>query len=539
MENHSKLSQLSGPDTVPCQHSQDGAPDSEPASDLALWSGQSCTSNQEYSGSSPMTWSKDGDAEAAPVNATWSDLFDNQEKLKIISMLLLAEGVVIGVHKYLKVPDVPLPPTKPTSLGCSTSLEFIPNSIWANCQAVDDLVRMGTPVFGVMEYLHCDHHDTVPDHCPDSPKAATAAVAKYFAAMKKWDEQNVDVAKYIIHIEVPLVHVQHLVNWFIRPHLGYPGELDHNNHPLCEAALTSLVVAYGLLPRHTRCQSSITNMNVSSVVSELRSWEEPEGGGGSGSNELAQSVGLWPFRIAQQLETGAAPNSSGEAFHQVKGEEKRGKRKGKGRHRLLLSPRFSQMCWTEHGDEEVDPVRRVTALLLTWVEIIDQYKEVATFGAVWVVSFVHANGDCDMMFASIDPMGAGWDDGDSSTPIVILVWGWIRRLGPDPRLWSFVTPDSLDLHIRGPSTGSRTGSVSISSPRVITGCSERDQLVFTDGPICINSVSSPSGWPKIHGPPHVNQSTLWTKDGRLQTLLWVLNIVEETEGRRWGTFLVC
>lgn len=83
--NCSKLSRLSGPDTVPCQHSQDGAPDSEPASDLALRSGQSCTSNQEYSGSSPMTWSKDGDAEAAPVDAAWSDLFDNREKLETYS----------------------------------------------------------------------------------------------------------------------------------------------------------------------------------------------------------------------------------------------------------------------------------------------------------------------------------------------------------------------------------------------------------------------------------------------------------------------
>ncbi|KAF9509725.1 hypothetical protein BS47DRAFT_1365020 [Hydnum rufescens UP504] len=54
--------------------------------------------------------------------------------------------------------------------------------------------------------------------------------------MKKWDKQNVDVTKYIIHINVPLVHVQHLVNWFIRLHLGYPGELDHNDRPLCEAA---------------------------------------------------------------------------------------------------------------------------------------------------------------------------------------------------------------------------------------------------------------------------------------------------------------
>ncbi|KAF9503823.1 hypothetical protein BS47DRAFT_1369258 [Hydnum rufescens UP504] len=83
--NRSKLSRLSGPDTVPCQHSQDGAPDSEPASNLGLWSGQSCTSNQEYSGLSPMTWSKDGDAEAAPVDATWSDLFNNQEKLEMYS----------------------------------------------------------------------------------------------------------------------------------------------------------------------------------------------------------------------------------------------------------------------------------------------------------------------------------------------------------------------------------------------------------------------------------------------------------------------
>ncbi|KAF9503851.1 hypothetical protein BS47DRAFT_1369227 [Hydnum rufescens UP504] len=286
--NCSELSRLSGPDTVPCQHSQDGAPDSEPASNLALRSGQSCTSNQEYSGSSPMTWSKDGDAEAAPVDAAWSDLFDNREKLKTRSghwcsqvakgtsnisaspqhstPLFVKQGSWIqldppsytpamnvqnngvkmilpyyqslftkffslchcalehwsSVARYLKVPDVPLPPTKPTSLGRSTSLEFVPDSIWA--------------IFGVVEYLHCDHRDTVPDRCPDSPKAAAAAAAKYFAAMKKWDEQNVDVAEYIVHVEVPLVHVQHPVNWFIRPHLGYPGELDRNDHPLCEAA---------------------------------------------------------------------------------------------------------------------------------------------------------------------------------------------------------------------------------------------------------------------------------------------------------------
>ncbi|KAF9510552.1 hypothetical protein BS47DRAFT_1395866 [Hydnum rufescens UP504] len=201
-----------------------------------------------------------------------------------------------SVTRYLKVLDVPLPPMKPTSLGHSTSLEFIPDSVWASgdvhlnvltrfaydCQgyaeymmhlaidhvartynldlpvfgiddqrvgavyrlpltpadrqAVDDLVRMGTPVFGVVEYPHRDHHDTVPNRCPDSPEAAAAAAAEYFAAMKKWDEQNVDVAEYIIHVEVPLVHVQHPVNWFIRPHLGYPGELDRNDRPLCEAA---------------------------------------------------------------------------------------------------------------------------------------------------------------------------------------------------------------------------------------------------------------------------------------------------------------
>ncbi|KAF9520262.1 hypothetical protein BS47DRAFT_1357493 [Hydnum rufescens UP504] len=42
------------------------------------------------------------------------------------------------------------------------------------------------------------------------------------------------------------------------------------------------------------------HMIVSSVISELRNWEEPEGGGGSGSKGLVQSVGLWPFRIARQ-----------------------------------------------------------------------------------------------------------------------------------------------------------------------------------------------------------------------------------------------
>ncbi|KAF9502666.1 hypothetical protein BS47DRAFT_1370104, partial [Hydnum rufescens UP504] len=149
-----------------------------------------------------------------------------------------------SVARYLKVLDVPLPPMKPTSLGCSTSLEFIPDSVWASgdvhlnvltrfayncrgyteyvmhlainhiartynldlpvfgiddrqvgavyrlpltpvdCQAVDDLVRMGTPVFGVVEYPHRDRRDTVPDRCPDSPEAAAAAAAEYFAAMK-------------------------------------------------------------------------------------------------------------------------------------------------------------------------------------------------------------------------------------------------------------------------------------------------------------------------------------------------------------------
>ncbi|KAF9514711.1 hypothetical protein BS47DRAFT_1361566 [Hydnum rufescens UP504] len=355
--NRSELSQLSGPDIVPCQHSQDGVPDSEPASDLALQSGQSCTSNQEYSGSSPMTWSKDGDAEAAPVETAWSDLFDNQEKLKTYSrsrQLLLEpsaccyfqkewslvftssqrhfqyfgisstpnppvrqagvldssdytlrptlldanapyralithtesdppsytpvmnvqnNGVKMilpyyqslytkffsscrcalehwsSVVRYFKLQDIPLPPMKPASLGCSTSLEFIPDSIWANgdvhlnvltrglmSRGLDDLVRMGTPVFGVMEYPHCNHRDIVPDHCPNSPEAATAAAGEYFAAMKKWEDQNINVAEHIIHIEVPLAHVQHLNNWFIRPHLGYPGESDRNDCPLCEAA---------------------------------------------------------------------------------------------------------------------------------------------------------------------------------------------------------------------------------------------------------------------------------------------------------------
>ncbi|KAF9503057.1 hypothetical protein BS47DRAFT_1402795 [Hydnum rufescens UP504] len=270
--NRSELSRLSGPDTVPCQHSQDGAPDSEPASNLALRSGQSCTSNQEYSGSSPMTWSKDGDAEAAPVDAAWSDLFDNREKLENVfkkptlnmnhlvdaasaccylqkewSLVFTSSqrhfqyfGVSSTLHppvrqagswiqldppsytpamnvqnngvktilpyyqslftkffsschcalehwssvaRYLKVPDVPLPPTKPTSLGRSTSLEFgmLNTAVYrlpltpADRQAVDDLVRMGTPVFGVVEYLHRDRRDTVPDRCPTLPKAAAAA----------------------------------------------------------------------------------------------------------------------------------------------------------------------------------------------------------------------------------------------------------------------------------------------------------------------------------------------------------------------------
>ncbi|KAF9510269.1 hypothetical protein BS47DRAFT_1396114 [Hydnum rufescens UP504] len=106
----------------------------------------------------------------------------------------------------------------------------------ADRQAVDDLVRMGTPVFGVMEYPHRDHCDIVPDHCPNSPEAATAAASKYFAAMKKWEDQNINVTEHIVHVEVPLAHVQHPNNWFIRPHLGYPGESDCNDRPLCEAA---------------------------------------------------------------------------------------------------------------------------------------------------------------------------------------------------------------------------------------------------------------------------------------------------------------
>ncbi|KAF9502644.1 hypothetical protein BS47DRAFT_1403317, partial [Hydnum rufescens UP504] len=183
-----------------------------------------------------------------------------------------------SVTRYLKVLDVPLPPTKPTSLGRSTSLEFIPDSVWASgdvhlnvltrfaydCRgyaeyvmhlAIDHIActyNLDLPVFGIDDQqvgavyrlpltpadwsIHINRRDTVPNCCPDSPEAATAAAAEYFAAMKKWDEQNVDVTEYIVHIEVPLVHVQHPVNWFIRLHLGYPGELDHNDRPLCEAA---------------------------------------------------------------------------------------------------------------------------------------------------------------------------------------------------------------------------------------------------------------------------------------------------------------
>jgi hypothetical protein len=33
-----------------------------------------------------------------------------------------------------------------------------------------------------------------------SPETAAAAAAKYFAAMKKWEEQNVDVTKHIMHV---------------------------------------------------------------------------------------------------------------------------------------------------------------------------------------------------------------------------------------------------------------------------------------------------------------------------------------------------
>ena len=132
-ENHSKLSGSSGPDADPCQPSQDGVPESEAASDPALQSGQSCSSNQKYPGPSPMTWTKDGNPEAVSDKNAWSDLFDNQENLELhsrshwllleckshhgshffssssakyesfgrsnISMLLLAEGVVIGVHE--------------------------------------------------------------------------------------------------------------------------------------------------------------------------------------------------------------------------------------------------------------------------------------------------------------------------------------------------------------------------------------------------------------------------------------------------------
>ncbi|KAF9503335.1 hypothetical protein BS47DRAFT_1402507 [Hydnum rufescens UP504] len=123
----------------------------------------------------------------------------------------------------------------------------------ADHQAVDDLVQMGTPVFGVVEYPHHDHRDTVPNHCPNSPEAATAAAAEYFAAMKKWDKQNVNVAEYIIHVEVPLVHVQHPVNWFIRLHLGYPGELDCNDRPLCEAASC-------ILPAGKICETDVVTL---------------------------------------------------------------------------------------------------------------------------------------------------------------------------------------------------------------------------------------------------------------------------------------
>ncbi|KAF9506131.1 hypothetical protein BS47DRAFT_1399730 [Hydnum rufescens UP504] len=317
------------------RHSQDGAPDSEPASDLALRSGQSCTSNQEYSGSSPMTWSKDGDAEAAPVDAAWSDLFDNREKLETYSrsrqLLLKPKGTsnisVVSstlhppvrqagvldsgdytlrptlldanapyrafitrtqsdppsytpamnvqnnrvktilpyyqslftkffsscrcalehwssVARYLKVPDVPLPPTKPTSLGRSTRSNSYPTPFGQG--TAEYVMHLAIDHMILCEWVHQslvswsiridDRRDTVPDRCPDSPEAAAAAAAEYFAAMKKWDEQNVDVAEYIVHVEVPLVHVQHPVNWFIRPHLGYPGELDRNDRPLCEAA---------------------------------------------------------------------------------------------------------------------------------------------------------------------------------------------------------------------------------------------------------------------------------------------------------------
>ncbi|KAF9511895.1 hypothetical protein BS47DRAFT_1363535 [Hydnum rufescens UP504] len=174
-----------------------------------------------------MTWSKDGDAEAVPVNTTWSDLFNNQGKLETYSrsqQLLLKSLACCYLQKEWSL------------VFTSSQRHFQYFSVSSTLHPPVHQAGVLDSVFGVMEYPHHNCHDTVPDHCPDSPKAAAAAAAKYFAAMKKWDEQNVDVTEYIVHVEVPLVHVQHPVNWFIRPHLGYPGELDHNDHPLCEAA---------------------------------------------------------------------------------------------------------------------------------------------------------------------------------------------------------------------------------------------------------------------------------------------------------------
>ncbi|KAF9505193.1 hypothetical protein BS47DRAFT_1368243 [Hydnum rufescens UP504] len=159
-----------------------------------------------------------------------------------------------SVARYLKVPDVPLPPTKPTSLGRSTSLEFVPDSVWAsgdvhlnvltrfayNCrglpltpadrQAVDDLVRMGTPVFGVVEYPHHDHRDTVPNRCPDSPEAAAAAAAEYFAAMKKWDRAECRIWDILVNLiamivlSVKLHHAFCLLAKFVRLMCGLPAQ---------------------------------------------------------------------------------------------------------------------------------------------------------------------------------------------------------------------------------------------------------------------------------------------------------------------------
>jgi hypothetical protein len=51
---------------------------------------------------------------------------------KVFSLCHCALEHWSSVTRHFKVPDVPLPPMKPTSLGHSTLLEFVPDSVWVN-----------------------------------------------------------------------------------------------------------------------------------------------------------------------------------------------------------------------------------------------------------------------------------------------------------------------------------------------------------------------------------------------------------------------